>query len=121
MVRRLARDELGIGRALLGALPCWKAEVALTLMVWPDPPPGVAPRTTHDRHLAMGVYTCMFIGDARPEPAQAVMDKLMDKPHGKGRIPPRSHILSGPQIRCQLLRCCVSTRGALVSGFEFAP
>ena len=62
-------------------------------------PPGVAPRTTHARHLAMGVYTCMFIGDARPESAQAVKDKLMDKSHGKGRIPPRSHILSGPQIR----------------------
>ena len=42
----------------------------------------VASRITHDRHLGL------FIG-ARPEPAQAVKDKLMDKLHDRGRIMPQ--------------------------------
>ena len=58
----------------------------------------------HDRHLGV------FIEDARPESVQAVKGKLIDKFHDKGRIMPRLPILSGPQIRFQLLRCCVSTR-----------
>ena len=66
--------------------------------------PGVASRIAHGRHLGA------FVGDARPESVQAVEDKLMDKFHDKGRIISRPPILSDPQIRFQLLRCCVSTR-----------
>ena len=109
MVRRLARGELGIEDNPTTGSVIWEGEGSPNpddLALFPPAMPGVASRITHDRH--MGV----FIGDARPEPAQAAKGKLMDKPHDKGRIMPRLpiRILSDPQIRFQLLRCCVSTR-----------
>ena len=107
MVCRLARDELGIEEDPTKGSVMWEGEGSPNpddLALFPPAMPGVASRITHDRHLGV------FIGDARPESVQAVKGKLMDKFHDKGRIMSRLPILSDPQIRFQLLRCCVSTR-----------
>ena len=96
--RRLARDELGIEEdpiATKGSV-MWEGEGSPNpgdLALSPPAMPGVASRTTHGRHLGMS------IGDARPESAQAVKGKLMDKFYDKGRIMSRLPILSDPQIR----------------------
>ena len=82
IVCRLARDELGIeeDHTRGSAMYMWEGEGSPDpddLSLFPPAMPGVASRITHDRHLGV------FIGDARPESAQAVKDiyKLMDKAH----------------------------------------
>ena len=118
IARRLARDELGIEEDPTKGAVMWEGagspNPADDLALFPPAMPGVASRITHDRHLGV------FIGDARPESAQAVKDKLMDKFHDKGRIMSRLPILS--DVDPVTLRYGSSSSGvvsprALASGF----
>ena len=65
---------------------------------------GTAARLAHDKQLGV------FVGDSRPESVAAVKAALQAKFESKATLIERLTLLSDPQIKLQLLRCCASPR-----------
>ena len=100
----LARECLGIEEVPSKGSLMWEGEGSPDLDDFPDEMPGVSSRITHDRHLGV------FIGDSRPGSVADVKHALMDKFVEKARLISRLSIITDPQVKFQLLRCCASTR-----------
>ena len=101
---RLAKELLGIDEVPSKGSIMWEGEGSPDLSKFPLLMPGVRTRITHDRHLGV------FIGDSRPASVRAVKDALMEKFTEKAHLISRLSILSDPQVKFNLLRCCASTR-----------
>ena len=103
-LRCLARRALNLTEVPRKGSVVWEGRGTPDLRGFPPAMPGVPSRVTHDRHLGV------FIGDSRPESVAAVKAALQAKLEEKAKVVSRFHLLSDPEVKFQLLRCCISTR-----------
>ena len=103
-LKQLAQQRLNIEEVPAKGSIMWEGEGAPDVSMFPAGMPGVAARISHDRHLGV------FLGDSRLEAVGAVKAALMQKFEEKAEVLSRLPLISDPQVKFQLLKCCISTR-----------
>jgi len=103
-LKDLALRRLGVVEVPSKGGVMWFGEGSPDLFGLPQDMPGVQHRLTHDKLLGV------FVGDSRPVSITAIKVALATKFSSRAAILDSLPSISDPDVKIQLLRCCISTR-----------